>query len=488
LKIPNKLYQTHKSYDDLSDKLKSLIQNLIGLNSDFDYTFMDNEECLKFIEQNFDEDFVTMYKNLPLDIMRSDIWRIAVIYINGGIYCDTDVLCLKNLKPLIADEELILFTEKEGGGVSNFFFAAKPKHPSFKAVLDLAVKRQDLARDTRSDLLVQNFGMDLFHKIMTQEENKKQLAYEESQDWVQHLHNNSWRASEENYKNQSNSNKPITFFTTFHKNGYGLYGKVWIESIIKNVLNQRNNITALIYAHGIPDLRIEHPQIQIIDFDEALPSHKIWKKEYLARANADRRIKEMTVRFSHKGFVIQHALSQLKNGYAIWVDGDVVFKESNYAGFPDMFFHNNETLACQVEDANHVESGLIIFDLESAGLNSFLSAYKNNYTIEEILNNYGEPYDGHVTRRSLDHSQIKFFNLNETHGKGGIQSDPNETFLHPELNSRFTHNIGVTGKRSYENWNNVIEKDTIFSLLERGGFKPLSKEQIKVIRLRRKRK
>lgn len=53
--IPKKIYQTYKNYD-LTDTQKRLINNVINTNSDFDYAFMDNEECLSFIEENFDDD------------------------------------------------------------------------------------------------------------------------------------------------------------------------------------------------------------------------------------------------------------------------------------------------------------------------------------------------------------------------------------------------------------------------------------------------
>ena len=483
--IPNKIYQTYKSYD-LSNELKKLIKNTIDINQEFEYVFMDNHECLNFIETNFDNKFVEMYKTLPLDIMRADVWRVAVIYIYGGIYCDIDVLFKKSISPLLKGEELVVFTEK-GGGISNFFFGAKPKHPSLKLVLDLFVNNQHTARDTNSNLLVQDFGMNLFHKMIVQTENKKILSYKESEEWVQHMCYGSWRNSEENYKNNSNTTKPITFFTTFHENGYNLYGKTWIESFINNVTTKSNNINAIIYSDNIPNLEINHPQIKVVDFHKMIPEHKLWKKEFLDKSTHSPYVNNMTIRFSHKGFVIQHALSTVKEGYLIWLDGDGVFNDNNYKDFPSMFFTDNEVIACQVEDGNHVESGILIFDVENEGLLQFTEKYKKNYNIEEILHKYGESYDGHVARRSLGHSGVKYYDLNKNFGRGGIQSDPNETFLHPEISSRFSHNIGITGKRNYDTWDNIKEKDNIFSILEQGGFKPLTKEQLRIKKLRNKR-
>jgi hypothetical protein len=480
--VPKKIYQTYKSYK-LSDNQKKCIHRILQFNPEFEYTFMDDKECLTFIEDNFEEDIVNMYKNLPLGIMRADVWRIAVIYINGGVYCDTDVSCNSSLIPLIENQELVLFNE-ETGGTSNFFFAAKPKHPALKDALDAMVKRQNLAFDTQSDWLVQNFGMNLFHEAVVNVPNKRLLNYEESRQWVYHLWYNTWKDTEVTYKDLSNSTKPVTFFTTFNKSGYELYGKSWIDSFIQNVASTRNNIKAIVYAHGISNLTSNHPQVEIVDYDTTFPEHKIWKEKFLNKSNHPSRVKDFTIRFSHKGFVIQHALSNLKKGYGIWADGDVVFKQEDYSSFPNSLFQNNEVLACQIEDGNHVESGLIIFDLEHPDMPKFLKAYKHNYSLDEVLNNYGEPYDGFVARRALIHSEVEYIDLNKLTGNRGIQSDPNETFQHPEIKKRFIHNIGLTGKRSYSSWDVVKSKDKIFSILEDLNLPPIRKE---IWKLRNKR-
>ena len=52
--------------------------------------------------------------------------------------------------------------------------------------------------------------------------------------------------------------------------------------------------------------------------------------------------------------------------------------------------------------------------------------------------------------------------LNQGYGKGGIQSDPNMTFCHPEIQSKFIHNIGWTGKNQYQNWDTIYKRDDIY--------------------------
>jgi mannosyltransferase OCH1-like enzyme len=448
---------------------------------------MDNDMCYEFISNNFDKEFTNMYNSLPLDIMRADVWRVAIIYINGGIYCDTDVFCKKDLSELIQNEEFIIFNE-ELGGISNFFFAAYPNHPALKAVLDSMLKNYKKAFDLNEPMLVQNFGMALFDDaIKDYKGNIEYIGYGESLEWVEHLFYGSWRESEHDYRDSSKNKKPITFFTTFHKNGYDVYGKEWIHSFIKNVANQRNNIFARIYVEGLPDLRVNHPQVELIDYKEAIPEHEKWKYDFLKRSPHSDYIKNLVIRFSHKGFVMQHALDNIMEGYAIWLDADCIYEDCKLEDFPSNFFKNGESLACQVEDLNHVESGIIIFDVENPKLEKYKSNFKSIYSIEDILN-FAEPYDGFVVRKSLYKSEVKYYDLNKDFGIGGVQSDPTQTFLHPEIKKRFTHNIGILGKRKYKDWNIVSKKDNIFNILENSRFKPLSKEQIHTRALRSKRK
>ena len=66
--------------------------------------------------------------------------------------------------------------------------------------------------------------------------------------------------------------------------------------------------------------------------------------------------------------------------------------------------------------------------------------------------------------------------MNAYTGNRGIQSDPNKTFQHPEIEKRFVHNIGITGKRNYSSWDKVKVKDRIFSILENSNLPPIRKD------------
>jgi hypothetical protein len=126
-------------------------------------------------------------------------------------------------------------------------------------------------------------------------------------------------------------------------------------------------------------------------------------------------------------------------------------------------------LACQIEenwDLNHVESGILIFNNRHPDTKKFNELFKYNYSVKELVP-MGQPYDGFVVFRSLLMSRLSYTNLNQGHGRGGIQSDPTCTFLHPEIKSKFIHNIGWTGKHQYENWDEIFNRDEIFKHVQR---------------------
>lgn len=481
--IPRILWQTAKTKNYINENSNAYnLKSWAFHNPELDIMFMDDDECSAFIKSNFAQSVYDMYTSLPLGVMRADFWRCAVVYINGGIYSDVDVICRASIAPLLTDDIVLFREEHTDTNVSNFFFAAEPKHPFFKNVIDVMVGGFENAFKDNTGFLVQNFGMNPLQHVFEQSEHKL-ISPDVYNTYMSHLCDGSWRESEMTYIENRELEKMI-FFTTFNSAGYELYGKSWIKTFKENVASHYPNAEAWIYKHGF-ELKDIHPQIKIIDYDEAIPTHDIWKSDFEERSTYNEYTHKMTVRFSHKAMVIQDALSKVKSKYAFWVDGDVVFHKEQYSTFPKDVLNGN-AIACQVEHAanNHVESGILIFDMEHPDTAKWASEFKKNYTLDEVLK-MDEPYDGFIVFKSLETSKIKFTDLNEKYGAGGIQSCPTLTFLHPALSSRFTHNIGLTGKSQYSDWEDIKYTDEVFRNLASVGV--LSTQQIKINKLKRKR-
>jgi hypothetical protein len=256
--------------------------------------------------------------------------------------------------------------------------------------------------------------------------------------------------------------KPIKFITTFSQNGYDLYGKQWIETFSENVKD--DNITVDLYLDfKIP---ISDSRINIVDYDLAIPNHKTWIKEFESKSTHTLYNKKMGVRFSFKSFVMQHALDNNKDCYVVWLDGDCIYKPNTYDFIESLL--NDNAIACQREHNgghDHIESGIVIFDADHSDTKLFNTRFKQLYEVDNLIH-HDSPYDGFMIYLALKETGISYTDLNAEYGRGGIQSDPNETFLHPEINSRFHHNIGPTGKSQYTAWDTINKTDEYFKLLK----------------------
>lgn len=270
--------------------------------------------------------------------------------------------------------------------------------------------------------------------------------------------------------------KPIKFITTFSKTGYNVYGKEWISSFSANV--KEKDITVDLYI-DFP-LSLTDSRINVINYDDAIPNHQRWLKQFESSFNGAVYNKKMGMRFSYKSFVMQHALQNNSNCYLIWLDGDCIFKPNqSFSDFQENVL-NKKFIAVQREHnggEDHCESGFVLFDTDHKDKETFINQFNHNYLIDNIIK-MGSPYDGFVIYKSLN--GIDYVDLNNGFGKPGIQSDPSQTFLHPELNKRFLHNIGVSGKSQYTSWNTHCNSDQFFKLI-RGKIKK-TPEEIKQIR------
>ena len=452
--IPSILWQTWKT-KDIPRSVKKFSDSWKTSNPQLQIKFMDDQQCSDFILKHFGQEIHDQYHQLPLPINRADFWRLAVVYIHGGYYADLDIECNSNLSIFI-NSNIDAVWMRERDNISNYFFGAIPKHPVIKAAMDKMLEQT--ANVSNQEAIC--WGMHWLHAAVRKyynvigtdyiSNNEVQFLLDEDVRNSRKLIHygaaasgekdyDSWREAEKFMNEQRKKSNNIIFFTTFNKNGYELYGKSWIKTFIK-VANYYNKFHAKIYYEGF-NPNEQHKNIEWIDYNKAIPQHEQWKKEYNSKTTHTDYVKTMTIRFSHKAFVIQHALDNIKSDYLIWLDGDCIFKPGDYSSFPNML--GDKFLACQMEhagDLNHIESGILIFDGNHSNTKIWNEKFKENYKIENILP-MGEPYDGFIIYKSLLMTNFPFVDLNAKFGKGGIQSDPNETFLHPEINKRFHHII-----------------------------------------------
>lgn len=144
MNIPKQIYQTHKSieYINSKDKVINAINTWKQYTPGFTYNFYSDSMCETFIKENFDENVIKAYNRCPMAVMKADLWRYCVIYKYGGIYADTDAVCLVNPDIFINNTAQIVFAPENGTGFfCQWFFAAPKNSQILKEIIDLSVKR-----------------------------------------------------------------------------------------------------------------------------------------------------------------------------------------------------------------------------------------------------------------------------------------------------------------------------------------------------------
>ena len=83
-----------------------------------------------------------LYDNYPLHVMRADACRIFAVFFFGGMYMDLDVAPSKPLSQWWNDSaNIMLGWEFDWQDVSNWIFAAEPRHPCLGGIIE-AMKRR----------------------------------------------------------------------------------------------------------------------------------------------------------------------------------------------------------------------------------------------------------------------------------------------------------------------------------------------------------
>jgi mannosyltransferase OCH1-like enzyme len=103
--IPKFIFQTWYTLD-LPPKMRENVELLKQQNPEFEHYLFNDEECIQFIKDNFDQNVVDAYNSLVPGAYKADLWRYCILYIYGGIYLDIKYNCINNFK-------LINLTNKE---------------------------------------------------------------------------------------------------------------------------------------------------------------------------------------------------------------------------------------------------------------------------------------------------------------------------------------------------------------------------------------
>lgn len=149
--IPKKIHLIYFN-QPVPDDYMGYMERMQTFNPAWNITIYGREHARHIIEDKM-PGLIHIYDGLELDVQRTDILRLLLVYLFGGFYMDFDMFCLKNMDEL-CEHQLVLgeertFTEAECEvrntphqlRIANYMFGGVKGHPFLLKLMEEAVRR-----------------------------------------------------------------------------------------------------------------------------------------------------------------------------------------------------------------------------------------------------------------------------------------------------------------------------------------------------------
>jgi len=168
--IPKRIIQTGPNEE--VEEFKGIPGRMQVKNEDFSYDFFNDDRMFEFMQEHFPESElleVFLDERVPI-VMKSDLFRLAVVASIGGFYMDMDVYAYKNMEPLLKEKAVfpkewkkndedfearhgtLPEDEEERWQVGNYAFGSEANHPLVLDALEEAVKRTKALLEEEGEL------------------------------------------------------------------------------------------------------------------------------------------------------------------------------------------------------------------------------------------------------------------------------------------------------------------------------------------------
>lgn len=133
--VPLDIYQTWYTKNLPPEMMKS-VSKIKENNPEFNYHLFDDDDCKKFIKENYGLKIHDAFENLIPGAYKADLWRYCILFKCGGIYIDIKFYTNNfNFKELIDDNYFVKDRdgrwEKNQIGIYNGLIISKPKNIIF---------------------------------------------------------------------------------------------------------------------------------------------------------------------------------------------------------------------------------------------------------------------------------------------------------------------------------------------------------------------
>ena len=230
--------------------------------------------------------------------------------------------------------------------------------------------------------------------------------------------------------------------TTFHKEGYNIYGKKCIESFLEFWPKE---VSMLVYAEDV-DVEISHPRIRVFDHTATLPRLLQFRSKFGANefANGTDPTRTKTnnfrwdaIRFSNKVFAVTDAIRKTVGIYdqLIWLDADTITHRNIPSSLLDRLAPKDEQLSAYLNRKGYPECGWVGYNLNHARIGDFASRFEDIYLSGQFLElreNHDSYVFWHIVKDMARRNEAQFKYLGSNRATGHI-------FINSELGGYLDH-------------------------------------------------
>jgi mannosyltransferase OCH1-like enzyme len=136
--IPKKIFLCYKN-KKIPPEIK---KRWLDLNPDYEVFIYDNNDCIDFLRKYFNEEYVDIFNFLKDGPIKADFWRVCILYIFGGVYCDIDVKPLVPIKDFLEDGvDFLTCSSIAFDDLNPHIIICPPKHKILKDCINIYLEK-----------------------------------------------------------------------------------------------------------------------------------------------------------------------------------------------------------------------------------------------------------------------------------------------------------------------------------------------------------
>lgn len=140
--IPKIIWQTYKeNYSKLPSYIVDVTKTWIDKNKDYQYCYMTDDDIKDFICTDYDNKVLELFNNVPVGVMKADMFRYLVTLSRGGLYTDLDTECIISSNQWLDNSSSLVFAPEHDMNFCQWTFAAEANNKILESVVELMIKR-----------------------------------------------------------------------------------------------------------------------------------------------------------------------------------------------------------------------------------------------------------------------------------------------------------------------------------------------------------